>query len=254
MLLLVGSVLPANLWSAQPQIGPTTRHESIVEADLVQLNDQYVEVRLDGELVRFQISKMHSYRVHDGRLYLRLIGGLVLAVSDRAGTFDQDSEWVTIRPSSHSPSKSPATESNASPQKPGDRVEWLGKALVGLTEQQREYRRLREDHRQRMLKWFANIEQAKRQGIESTALDNGNIFQTRELADAFAHKLSSQVQAAKQAEHIVRQALSAGGQETSMRLCARALRRLEQEHQVLSELGDALQQDMLENYHSLQGF
>jgi hypothetical protein len=192
--------------------------------------------------------------VRDGRLYLRLIGGLVLAVSDRAGTFDQDSEWVTILPSSHSSGKTRGKEPDASPQRPGDRVQWLEKALAGLTEQQREYRRLREHHKQRMLKWFANIEHAKRQGIQSAALDSVNIFQTRELADAFANKLSSQVQAAKQAEHLVRQALGARGHETLTRLCARALRRLEQEHQALSALGDALQQDMLENYHSLQGF
>ena len=254
MLLLLGTILSAWSQSGRAQTNRTMDDKAPVQADLVRFDEQTIQVRIDGELVRFRTSRLHSYRVHQGQIHMRLVGGLVLVVHARAGTFDRDTDWITVSDTSGA-ARDGGKERPVGPGRtPGSRLRWVAETVTELEAQQHEYRMIRDHHKKRMHQWFTEIEQAKRRGSESGALGNANVFKTRELANAFAGRLASQVNALNQVEQLARKALQTNGDVAVVRRCAQSLVELENGHRELFSLGEALDQNLVENFRTLRGY
>ena len=254
ILFLLGTMLSVGSESGRAQTSRTMDDKTPVQADLVRFDDQTIQVRIDGELMRFQTSRLHSYRVYQGQFHMRLVGGLVLVVNARSGTFDRDTDWITVADTSGAARDGGKKRRVGPGRTPGSRLKWVGETVSELEAQQHEYRMIRDHHKKRMHNWFTEIEQAKRRGSESGALGNANVFKTRDLADAFAGRLTSQIKALNQAEQLARKAMRTNGDEAIVRRCAQSLVELENGHRRLSLLGEALDQNLVENYRTLRGY
>jgi hypothetical protein len=218
------------------------------------VGDDFVQFNIDGKLVRIPRAMLHSYRVYQGKLHFRFTGGMILAVAAPGNTPLPDSDWAAFPPAG-GPAK---TGANAEPLKPNDSTASAARRrqllLRGIEAQQRAYRELQASHQKRMQGWFSAMEQAKKKGVESTALTGEALFETQRLANALTKKLTSQQDELARLEQYARQASTSNDNSSALQQCLQQLRGLEKQHDELVALSEELDQNLLVNYRTLRGY